>query len=383
MGPQDTYERILDTLHEAMLDDARWPAASALIDEACGSKGNVIMTAAGERTSEVNIFLARACYRGERLTEIERRYFGLYYPRDEGPPRMRQMPDSRIVHIRELYTDEEIRTSAVYNEFLPDADLLDGLVTQLEEPHGLRIILVLADPVDRQGRTSERLRTLARLLPHLRQYVRVRTALADAGALAATAAELLDNARAGVIQLDPRGRIVGANDSARALLARNDGLSEQAGELRAVTPPDSARLQQLLARALPRFGEQPESGSMMLKTSSRLPRFALHVKPVAEREADYRCQGVAALVLIVDPVNRARIEPALVAAVLGLTPAEAEVAVLLAQGLTVRQIAAATGRSYSTLRTHLKHIFAKLRVSRQYEVAQLVLSLAGLPVSGE
>ena len=36
---------------------------------------------------------------------------------------------------------------------------------------------------------------------------------------------------------------------------------------------------------------------------------------------------------------------------------------------------------YSTVRTHLKHIFAKLGVSRQLEVAQLVLALSSLPVS--
>ena len=54
---------------------------------------------------------------------------------------------------------------------------------------------------------------------------------------------------------------------------------------------------------------------------------------------------------------------------------------MLAEGRTIRQIAEATGRGYSTIRTHLKHVFAKLHVSRQFEVAQLVLGLASLPVS--
>ena len=33
-------KRILALLHDAVLDDARWPATSALIDEACGMTGN-------------------------------------------------------------------------------------------------------------------------------------------------------------------------------------------------------------------------------------------------------------------------------------------------------------------------------------------------------
>ena len=33
MSDQDRFERILEALYDAMLDDARWPAASALIDD--------------------------------------------------------------------------------------------------------------------------------------------------------------------------------------------------------------------------------------------------------------------------------------------------------------------------------------------------------------
>ena len=46
---------------------------------------------------------------------------------------------------------------------------------------------------------------------------------------------------------------------------------------------------------------------------------------------------------------------------------------------TPRQIAPVTGRRYGTVRTHLKHIYAGLGVSRQFEVAQLVLALSTLP----
>ena len=52
---------------------------------------------------------------------------------------------------------------------------------------------------------------------------------------------------------------------------------------------------------------------------------------------------------------------------------------MLAQGRTLRQIASATDREYSTVRTHLKHIFAKFGGSRQFEVAQAILALSNLP----
>ena len=40
MSDQDMFERILVSLHDAMLDASLWPATSALIDESCGTVGN-------------------------------------------------------------------------------------------------------------------------------------------------------------------------------------------------------------------------------------------------------------------------------------------------------------------------------------------------------
>ncbi len=47
MSGQDAFERTLAAIYDAMLDDARWPAASALIDEACGITGNDLLVGGG------------------------------------------------------------------------------------------------------------------------------------------------------------------------------------------------------------------------------------------------------------------------------------------------------------------------------------------------
>ena len=52
-------------------------------------------------------------------------------------------------------------------------------------------------------------------------------------------------------------------------------------------------------------------------------------------------------------------------------------AVLLAEGKNVREVASATGRRESTIRTHLKHMFAKHGLTRQADLIRLVLALAG------
>ena len=381
MGEPNAFERILDSLNEAMLDDARWPRASALIDEACGARGNFLVFEDGLPQDNIRILFAKTYYRGEDRAAWLKEYYRTYYPVDESLPRWRQLPDSKIGRTAELFSEEERRTSIAYNEAAPRFEYDNGLSVRLDGPGGSRIVWGIANPVDSRGWTTSRVDVVARVLPHLRQYVRVRSALVEADALGASATELLTNTRVGVIHLDGRGRIVEINDSAGELFRRNDGLSDAGKELRATWPDDDERLKELLAGALPHLAGQGVSGSMLVRRDAPLPTLALHVKPVSSRVADYRSRRVAALVLIVDPVTRVRVDPDLVEATLGFTPAEAEIAAMLAEGRTLRQIAAATGRGYSTVRTHLKHMFAKLGVSRQFEVAQTVLALSSLPTS--
>lgn len=379
MGEQELFERILASLHEAVFDDALWPIASGLIDEACGSKGNFLTVGDGVTLDGIEIFLARCCYRGQRREDLERLYFGEYYALDERLPRFRQLSDSQIVHAGSLFTEKEKRTSPVYNEALPLGYSQDGLNIRLDGPDGSRIAWSAADTVDGEGWSTARVEAVARLLPHLRQFVRVRQALVNARALGSTVAGLLENASCGVIQLGPRGRIVAANDFARDLLREGDGLADRGGLLWAAFAEDDAALQALLARALPRLGGQGVSGSMMVRRREVSPRLVLHASPVGGAGMDGRPSRVAALVLVVDPARRSRIDPGLVGAMLGLTPAESQIAVLLARNHTIRDIAATTGRGEGTVRWHVKRVLARLGISRQVELVQLVLSLSDIP----
>ena len=373
MSDQDAFERILASLYDAMLDDARWPATSALIDEACGMQGNALLVGEGPKDDVRALFLG-LYYRGERREDWEREYLDIYHPIDESVPRFRQLPDSRLVHTHDLYTAEELKTSPAYQEGLRRFSGQDGLRARLDGPDGSHYAWVTADPVTPGGWEAPQVVLLRGLLPHLRQFIRVRQALAHTEALGASVTGLLDNTRVGVIHLDRRGRIVAANDRARDILRRGDGLSDRDGVLRARAPADQARLERLVADALPAAGAV--SGSMLLRRTSVLPQFVVHVKPVSLRQPDLGAQRTAVLVLLVEPGNRPRIDPNLVATTLGLTPAESRIAVWLTEGRTVREIATATGRQESSIHWHLRQIYTKQAVSRQADLVRLVLSVA-------
>ena len=375
MSDQDAFDRSLASLYEAMLDDTLWPATSALIDEACGMQGNGLLVGAGPK-DDVRVLFAQAYYRGERREDLEREYLTIYHPIDERVPRVRRLPDSRLVHITDLYTAEELQTSPAYNESMLRASSQDSLNVRLDGPDGSHITWATADPVGPGGWETPQLALIRGLLPHIRQFVRVRQTLVSADALGTSVTDLLDTTRIGVIQLDCYGRIIEANDRARHILRHGDGLSDRGGELRLRTPADQARFGQLLAGALPPSSAVAVSGSMTLQRSSpRLP-FVVYIKPVVAPQPDFGAQRVAALVLIVEPGHQSRLDPGLVAETLGLTLTESQIAIWMAEGRSVREIAAATGRRPDSIRWHLKQIYHKQGLAGQADLVRLLLSLA-------
>ena len=377
MKTPDAFERILASLYDAMLDDTRWPATSALIDEACGLTGNGLMVGEGPKNDVRGVFVG-LYYRGQRREDLEREYLANYHSIDERVPRFRQLPARRLVHINDLYTAEELKTSPTYNEILPRAAMQDGLNVRLPGLDGSHIGWGLNDPVDSEGWGPSRIAMVQRLLPHIQQFVRVRQALVRAEARSSTVTALLDNPRIGVLELDRRGRILEANDRARSILRHGDGLLDRNGMLRARAPADQVRLERLVGVALPASGAVAVSGSMVLRRSSVVPPFVVHVKPVVGPQPDYGARHVAALVLIVEPGRRHRINPDLVATTLELTPAETQVAVWLAEGNSVGDMAEATGHTKAAIYWHLQRIYQKHSLSRQADLVRLVLSLAEL-----
>ena len=321
MSQFDAFHRVLTSLHEATLNDDHWPTTSARIDEACHAKGNQLIVGEGFG-NDVKIFFARNYQGGERREDFERNYFLKYHPHDERMPRLRRLPAGKLVHVTELYTENELKTSPTYNEALALSNGQHSLNVRMEGVRGSRIVWALADPVGMDGWWSTQIEMVERLLPHIRQFVRVRQTLDNARGVGASLMDLLDNTRVGVIHFDRRGRIHAVNDLARDILRKEDGLRDQGGFLRACLPADDARLNKLLKGALPSLFGQAVSSSLKIKRPLGLPPLALHLSPMGGSQMDFGALKVSVLALVVDPLRQPRIAPGPAADDPGPTPME-------------------------------------------------------------
>ena len=373
MNPQDAFERILASLYEAALDDARWPAATALVEEAVGGFGNALIVGDG-LGEDTRVYFARLLRRGDSYQDVMAEYFNAYHPHDEGMPRLRRLPHGQLVAVRDLYTEDELKTSPAYNEGMRLLGNRNGLTVRFDGPDGLRIAWGIGDPVGGDW-ASARLRLLEGLLPHLHRAVLIRQALAAAEALGGGLTGLQDNARIGAVHLDRGGRVVAANAPALDILRRGDGLHDRGGVLSAWLPADHVRLQELLARALPAFGGHTPSGaSMTVRRPSGGMRLGLHLCPLGDAQADFGGRRVAVLALLVDPARPPRIDPLRVAEMFGLTRPEGRATALLAEGNSVREIAALADWQEGYVRWLLSRVNKKHGLSGQVDLMRRVLA---------
>ena len=380
MALQRLFDQILASLHEAMLDEAHWLPTSALIDEALGSKGNHLVFSEPPWNDDIDVLFMRFCYRGEHHRELERRYFETYYPVDDHLPGLRALAHGEIAHVRETFSGQALATSVMYNEAMPLYGFQNGLNVRMDGPHGTQIVVGIADPVDAADWSSARIDLVRRLLPHIRQFVRMRHALADARAVRRTVAGLLESTGVGVIHLDRRGRVAAVNDRALAVLRKRDGLSDEDGRLRAALACEDETLLGLVEHAVPYPGGTGAGGSMTVTRERAVSQLQVHVSPVRADGTDTPRSGpIGALVLVIDPAERLKLDPEALGAHLGLTPAQSHVAASLVEGKSARDIAAETGRKETTIKWHIRKILGKHRMPGQADLVRLAMSLADMP----
>ncbi|MFM7067140.1 MAG: helix-turn-helix transcriptional regulator [Gammaproteobacteria bacterium] len=174
---------------------------------------------------------------------------------------------------------------------------------------------------------------------------------------------LMDYLPLGVMLVSPDGTLDQVNHAAQRLLSRGDTFRVAEGKLRLVDPDLEDHFSAF------RRGSGPERMlmRMMRRSSRREPHLVL-----AQQVAD----GEAVLLLVMDGEDRGRLTEKMLISSLGLTRAEARVALGAIHGHAAPRIAKALKLSPHTVRAHLKHVFRKLGINSQKELVIMTMKMS-------
>ncbi len=287
------------------------------------------------------------------------------------------LPPDRVFIADELAGNGKWRESEFYKQFLKPLDILHALGADILTEDGLHCRFRASRPHRERPFSPSDKALCAAMLPHLKRAVILHSQLNLIDSERRLYAGTIDRMLVGMVILDETGAVIKSNAVADEMLRESDGLKLAGGTLRAENPADNRELQRLIKQAIigPVDGGAPavaEAISITRKAGRSKLGVVVRSVPHAEWSEGNRRPAVA--LLIRDPERRTEASRETVRRLFDLTPAEAALALALADGLTLDEAAERLEIRKNTARAHLRSIFAKIGVTRQTTLVRLLLS---------
>lgn len=291
------------------------------------------------------------------------------------------LPLDRIISLDDLLSDADLIASDYYQHYLEPIGLFRILGVDTGQPESLLARLRFSRRREEPPFSARDREVLALITPHLHLAIEIYARLNQMTSERDIYAGAVDQLSVATIILDEKGRLLNTNALASALLKEGDGLSLRGKHLRIESRSTDRELQSALTSVI----RAQQAGETSVVKALRVPRpgcrppLGLVVRPVPVSEWAEGQTGPCAAVFVSDPEQHDSASQQTLGELFGLTPAEANVAILLARGLSLAEVSQVQNISPHTARAQLKSIFAKTGVSRQAELVRMIIkSVASL-----
>jgi DNA-binding CsgD family transcriptional regulator len=276
-----------------------------------------------------------------------------------------------------LCPDSKLLKSEFYSDYLRPFDVFHQCGGILRQTGTSLSAITLLRP-RRQGCFGHsHVSLLNALIPHLQRAMQLHQKFVDIGVRSRSLESGFDLLSIGVVFVDSQGRILLTNRRADALLARKDGILVRRQKLYASVYAESVRLQAVIEGSIKtRSSEGLAAGGMLLVSREKGRPLSVIVAPIRSIDLLMNPRS-AALIFISDPNDKVQVPEDLLQQGYGLTPAEARLASILAQGYSLKEAAEMCRVTRNTVRSQLKIVFMKTGVQRQGELIRLLLTSSG------
>lgn len=363
---EGVLELLADRFDSAALGLSSWDEALAGLAEVCGARSGQLIGIGGQSTVPFN-----------HVTEVPAEGLVEFVVTNGGDPRVNRRVaagvrarELAVVAENDFATPHELAADPYYAGFFEKWDIPFICQTNLLRRDDLLIGLAVLR-TRRQGHIEAAERAVFEALaPRVRSAVLTRRAIDAEGAkLLVGAMEALSKP---VFVFDALSRVMAMSASAEALVSTGSHLRMRQRRLAAAQEADTRRLHHAVAAASGVWLKALERRHTTLAIAGPDGADPLLVELAPFPQQDGPGLGFGARCMAVVRIPRESIDKAITLAreVYGLTQAEAEVAVALARGEALGEVAVGRGVSSSTVRNQLKALFLKVGVRRQAELVK-------------
>ncbi len=370
------FQALTEQVYAAVFDDDAWSSLLTALRHQFDA--SVITTMAWDQ-ADVAPWLIRSTGSD---ADADRQYTEYYHAHDQW--RHAFQCNGTALQQPLIVTDEALVPREIYLK----SEMYHGFSRRLDVGRGLFAITDLSATLDsgfsihRPAHMPEFDRhdvgLLKKLAPHLKRGLHLHRQMSQLRARTSLFASAFDALGLAIFLLDATGRIVMLNEAARRHLDAPQSarlLALQNARLTGVAARDAATLE----NAIQPQAEFTPPAEFTLYGASPAAALRLTVTPLKGLPDAYNMPHGARVSYLVtaSPLYHPLPVTELVMQQHGLTRTEAEVAQLLAQGLTPTEIAARRGKSLNTIKAQVRQIYAKTGVAGQAALLAKLLGVQG------
>ena len=305
----------------------------------------------------------------------DRDYLDHYLASDIRVPRVVRAQPGSVFDDRALISRDERRRSAFHNEWLIKYEIGHLLHANISPSTDQIAIVTLAQDTGRGEFVTAQQRLFNLYVPFFVRAAHLRVRFAQSEARRQLLAGALDCMQSAALLVDQRGRVHFTNLRGERLLAECDGAGMSGNQLVLSDRSAGAALQQWLDTSSVPQGGVASAGRAVVTAQrpSGKAAYRIEILPVPRSCATAAGSfGPTSLLLISDPSETAGQRLRLVRTDFDLTPAEAALAVAVADGETLRQCADRRGVTIGTVRSQMKQVLGKTGCRRQADLVRVV-----------
>lgn len=386
---EQSYQRFIDLIYDAVEHPAEWKTLYEALQEALGVQ-SVHVLALDNRHGTLSYSDG-----ANMPVDGELAYMQQYRFIDPRLPVILERPLGDWTHCHEILGEDVVATHPFYQDFLIPHDRRYMSACKLVDAPEATVVLATLSSQAQGPLPAASVAFLERLLPHFRRACRIALQNFVYSTQALVGHMLVNKLRQPVILMSTAGEVMHTNDAAQVLLRSTSLVGVENGKLR--LPPrqleDLRKGCEALEQALKvaaAAGEGPAapgaggqfSSMRILEKEGGDSVYAFYT--VLSPQGAMGTFGLRPVVMLMfyHPQSAPAIDPGLLYAVFGLSPAESRIAAMLAEGLSLKQIARVNGTQHETVRKQLRAIYQKTATNRQPELIRLLLHLPQNAVLG-